>query len=111
MSQELLQPLQSMRDQLRERLFQRPEYRAIQALERSITEISEIFESAGELRTAGYEDATDQQSTPKLAVVREQDRMAADLAETIAARAAQSVTSARAAPTPYVPAQRVSGQR
>jgi hypothetical protein len=96
MAQDILASLHAIRDQLKERLKQLPEYRAMIAAEKAITEISDI------LYAAEMAAAPNPMSNTETAV---EEMMAA------AIRAPSAVPKPTATPpriTPYLPHNRVA---
>jgi hypothetical protein len=95
MAQDILASLHSVRDQLKERLKQLPEYRAMIAAEKAITEISDI------LYAAEIASAPNSMSSSEAAV---EEMMAA------ASRAPSPAKPATLPPriTPYLPHNRVA---
>jgi hypothetical protein len=102
MTQEALSSLQTLGAQLRAKLLELPEYRALTVIERTIQELSEIMNA-----TTAAPDRVEVQAVPVLAsasiVAAPQSRMARAIAETIAAKAAPFAVSATGVPHPSHP--------
>jgi hypothetical protein len=115
MTQEALSSLQTLGAQLRAKLLELPEYRALTVIERTIQELSEIMNA-----TTAAPDRVEVQAVPVLASASivaapqrapsatslagsSQSRMARAIAETIAAKAAPFAVSATGVPHPSHP--------
>jgi len=98
MPHEILNTMRTLREDMRQRLLQLPEYRALVALDRSIEEISEIMGQAmgpAEASTPAPEPAPGAETPPPPAA--RPNSIASAFAETLAARIDQR--QARAANT------------
>ena len=90
MPHEILKAMRALREDLRQRLLQSPEYRALLALDRSIEEIGMIMGAlAPPIREAAVEDVPAPEPAvepPQQAAAGRSNGIASALAETLAAK-------------------------
>jgi hypothetical protein len=115
MTQEALSSLQALGEQLRVRLLEMPEYRALTVIDRTIRELSQILnqpltappsqpapqakvEEPGNGLSAPIGAVQPRAETAPAAIASSQTRMATAIAQTIAARTASLGAPAAAAP-------------
>jgi hypothetical protein len=113
MPNEILKAMRGLREDMRQRLMQSPEYRALLALDRSIEEITLIMETVAQAAPEAAREASPEPATeapqpapaPQPAMASRPNAIASAFADTLAAKMDQRHV-ARAA---YVPAARAMG--